>query len=338
MRIERTAITLSWIPSEAVTGVNRAVFASGFTHYDDPPPDAVDDDAQLEEMRARDAFRFANRLRAWVEVEDGKIVDAGYSGGGLMGSSTVRLAGRGATFAAVGFGDIQHEPELTETSARFVQTFGGRTALPAPRTVSRPPFVKLEAPTVWTTLALTINADGSADVDLVGASTFPRHWVYGVDGKLLAKAGLTDFKDWYRTSFGKHTPWGDVDTPALVTAVETALERELATHIMRGGEKPEIRKVKEGATLTEQGTEGDEVFLLLDGVLVAEVDGEQVAELGPGAILGERAVLEGGTRTSTLRALTKCRVAVVRADQLDRSALEEVSEGHRREESDTKDS
>jgi hypothetical protein len=42
-------------------------------------------------------------------------------------------------------------------------------------------------------------------------------------------------------------------------------------------------------------------------------------------------VLEGGTRTSTLRADTACRVAVARADQLDRDALAELAEGHRRE-------
>ena len=63
----------------------------------------------------------------------------------------------------------------------------------------------------------------------------------------------------------------------------------------------------------------------------AIVDGEVVAELGPGAIFGERAVLEGGLRTSTLRAMTKCRVAVARKDQLDVSALAEISEDHHRE-------
>ena len=37
--------------------------------------------------------------------------------------------------------------------------------------------------------------------------------------------------------------------------------------------------------LTEQGDEGNELYLL-DGVLAVEVDGETVAEIGPGAILG----------------------------------------------------
>jgi CRP-like cAMP-binding protein len=47
--------------------------------------------------------------------------------------------------------------------------------------------------------------------------------------------------------------------------------------------------------------------------------------------LGERAHLEEGARTSTLAAVTACRVAVVEADQLERSDLQELSEGHRRE-------
>ena len=101
---------------------------------------------------------------------------------------------------------------------------------------------------------------------------------------------------------------------------------------MRGGEKPKIKKLRKGKTLTKQGEPGDEVFLLLDGVLRSSVDGEPLAELGPGAILGERAVLEGGVRTSTLRAVTKCKVAAAPADHLDPEALTEISKVHRREE------
>lgn len=332
MRITSSVTTLSWIPSEAVTGLNKAVFASGFTHYDAPPPDAIED---LEALRAADRFRFANELAAWIDVEDGRVVDAGYAGGCVMGSTTVRVGARGATFTAAALPDLQRTPSIDGASATFVQTVGGHTAVPAPRRVNRPPFMQLEAPTVWTTLELTIHGDGRpAEYALTGASPFPRHWVYGPDGKLTAKAGLADFKDWWRHAFGKHTPWGDEDSPALVTAVESALERELAGHIMRSGEKPSIEKIKAGATLTEQGAPGDEVYLLLDGVLSVEVDGAVLAEVGPGAILGERAVLEGGVRTSTLRAQTRAKVAVVRADQLDADALGAVSTTHRREDGD----
>ncbi len=328
MRIESSVTSLSWIPSEAVTGLNKAIFGTGFTHYDDPPPDELGD---LEALRAADRFRFANHLIGWIDVVDGAIVDAGYDGGCLMGATTVAVGPKQATFAAVAFDDIRRPVDLTATSARFVQTVGGHTAVPAPRRVSKPPFLKFEAPTVWTTLALTMHVDGSVESELVGASTFPRHWVYDQAGALAAKAGLADFKDWWRHSFGKHTPWGDEDSQAMVTAVETALERELASHIMRGGAKSSIRNLKADALLTEQGSEGYDVFLLLNGVVGVEVDGEAIAEVGPGAILGERAALEGGVRTSTLRALTKVTVAVVNADQLAEDERTQLSAGHRRE-------
>jgi CRP-like cAMP-binding protein len=68
-------------------------------------------------------------------------------------------------------------------------------------------------------------------------------------------------------------------------------------------------------------------------VVRVEIDGERMAEYGPGAMLGERAHLEGGTRTATLVAVTDCRVASVPAQSLDRESLEELSTGHRREDS-----
>jgi hypothetical protein len=330
MRVESSVTSVSWIPSEAVTGpVLKGTFDSGITSYDEPPPDAIDD---LEAWRTAGVFRFANRLTAWAEIHDGRIVDAGYSGGGLMGSTTVRLAKLRATFEPVALPDLRQEPQRTDSEVRFVQTTGGRTGLPAPRRVKHPPFVQFRAPTVWTTLALTIRADGTSDFEVLGASKFPRHWIYDGDGKIAAKVGLADFKDWYRDAFGKHTPWGDRDSKALVTAVETALERQLSVTIMSAGERPEIRTVKKGKFLVEQGAPGDSLFLLLDGVLSVTVDGEPVAEVGPGVILGERAVLEGGVRTASLLASTDVRVAVAPADRVDRDALLQLREHHRIEE------
>jgi hypothetical protein len=194
------------------------------------------------------------------------------------------------------------------------------------------PHIQLVGPTVWSTLSLTIGADGTRSYEVVGASPFPRHWLYDDHRQLVAKSGMTDFKEWYHKAFGSHSPWGDEDSAALVTVAETALERELSTSIMQAGTKPKIRRLAKGKTLVEQGQPGGELYLLLDGVLTVEVDGETVAELGPGAIVGERALLEEGRRTSTLRAVTPAKVAIATADQLDPAALTEVATGHRREE------
>jgi len=332
MRYESSITSLSWIPSEAVTGSTRMAFDSGFTHYDNPPPDEIDD---LEALRAGDKFRFANFLRGWIEVgPGGEINGCGYSGSGLIGNTTIRLGALRHTFQNALLPALRRDPEKGDGWVRFTQTVGGRTGLPAPRKVKHPPYVQWQAPLVWTTLTLTLNNDGRAESQMSGASSFPRHWIYDDSGKLTHKSGLTDYTDWMATSFGEHTPWGDQDSPALVTAVETALEHEMSVQLMHGEGRPKITKLAADSVLVRQGEPGSELYLVLDGVIRVERDGEWLAEYGPGALLGEHAFLEGGERTSTLVAVTPCRVASVEAGQFDRPALEELSGGHRREDAD----
>ena len=318
---------MSWIPSEAIEGLAKLPFELGVTHYDDPPPDTLEEARTLPVER----FRFVNELRAWIEVEDGRITAYGQEGGGRIGRTRVSVARRDVVFHAIPFPDLRPDPEVTPDSVRFKQTAGGRTSLPAPRIVSRRPYVQLIPPLAWTTLAITLRSDGTSQFEVAGASSFPRHWVYDHTGKLVAKTGLVDFDTWYRGVFGTKTPWGAEDSPAVVTAAESGLEREVTRSVMRRGAAPFRRELGQGQTLVEQGDRGDALFFVLDGILSVEVDGEAVAEVGPGAILGERALLEDGHRTSTLRAVTACRVAEVQGQQVDAKALREISLGHRRE-------
>ena len=216
MRFESSVTSLSWIPSEAIKGMTKLPFEMGVAHYDEPPPEVIED---LDALRKADRFRFANELRAWIEVQDGKITGYGQSGQGHIGATTMTLGKRAATFQAVPYPDIRSEPEIGDNQVRFVQTAGGRTGVPAPRTVRKPPFVQIAAPTAWSTLALTLHADGSSEYEVVGASPFPRHWIYDDSNKLVAKSGTIDFKGWYKEAFGKHSPWGDEESRSLVTEV-----------------------------------------------------------------------------------------------------------------------
>jgi hypothetical protein len=199
-----------------------------------------------------------------------------------------------------------------------------------PRPVKYAPYVQITSPLAWTTLALTIHADGTVEQELIGASPFPRHWVYDGSGRLFQKSGVIDFGSWFFDESEQRTPWRGIESATLVTQAETALERQLSREMMRDA-KPQVRHLKTGAVLCDQGETDTSIFLLLDGVLEAQVDGKPVATIGPGAILGERAYLEGGGRTATLRATTPCTVAVAKPESLAKDALSDIAAGHRRE-------
>lgn len=322
VRHESSVTSIGWIPLGAVEALTRLPFDWGIARYDEPPPAPLPDIARLQDGNA---FRFANELRAWIDVEDGRVVGHGHRGRGRLGATALRLGGWRLVFPAVALPEIRPPPDAGDTWVRFVQTAGGRTGAPAPRVQRRPPYVRLTAPLAWSTLALTIHVDGSSSWELLGASPFPRHWVYDHSGELVAKTGLVDFRRWSRSAHDQPTPWGDEDSVPIVSAVETALERRLSHLIIGAG--PPFRRLRAGEVLVAQGEPGDELFLLFDGMLAVEADGELVAEVGPGAVLGEMAALSGGRRTATLRASTPCRVAVVADGQIDRAALVELATG-----------
>jgi hypothetical protein len=330
VRIESSVTAISWIPSEAVEGLPKVPFTMGVAHYDDPPPDVIED---LNAMVEADAFREANELRAFVDVgDDGSIADYGHLGAGHLGVTRLKVGPKELSVAAVALPTIQGEPEVDDGWVRFTQTAGGRTGAPAPRRVRGKPFFRINSAIAWTTLALTIKADGSSEHELVGASPFPRHWIYDKDGKLVQKSGTIDFDEWYREAHGENTPWGSEDSDAFVTAAESALERVLSRTIMKSDATSTPRRLKVDDTLTEQGERGDGIYLLLDGILSVEVGGQTIAEVGPGAVLGARALVEGGRRTATLRAVTPAKVVVASAEDIEPSALEELAGAHRREE------
>jgi hypothetical protein len=330
MRVHCRATSVSWIPSESVTSGMRTAFDHGVSRYDPPPPETL---ASLEDLRIHDAFRFANVHDAWAEFDDsGSLVDSGFDGELIMGSSTVRFGNYSFTAAGVSMPTLRSESERGSGTVTLRQTAGGRTGMPLPRAVRRPPFIQLTPPLVWTTLSITLRADGTSSFALTGASDFPRHWVYGPDDHLALKAGVATWSRWLGQGSWRKTPWGDADSAPVVAAAETDLERRLSALIMHGGSPPRIRSCTAGEVVMAQGSVGDTLFLVLDGVVRVDVDGTAVAELGPGTVLGERAILAGGVRTATATAVTEVRLAEVPATSIDRAALERLTEIHRREE------
>jgi hypothetical protein len=315
MRFESSATAVTWLPFEALDRIAAVPLELAVAHHDEPPGELLPD---LAELRSRDAIREANELRGWIEVVEGRIVDYGQAGDGFVGPA-LELADRQVSFAAVEFPAILPEPEVGDGWVRFVQTVGGRIGLPAPRPIAEKPYLHVGALSAWTTVELVLRADGTSDARIAAASPFPRHSLYDAERRRVGEAGAAEL------SFGELSPWGDERTPAFAEAVASELERRLATALLDEGAKLVRRRVARGETLVDQGHHGDDLYVVLDGVLDVEIDGRPVAQVGSGAVLGERAILGDGRRTATLRAVRASRVAVIPGDRIPRPELEELS-------------
>jgi hypothetical protein len=285
----------------------------------------------VDGMRRRGEFRFANRLSAYVDVEDGRIVGCGYTGGKLMGLTPITAGPLRVMLPTKPNRDIQWQPAVSSNRATFVQTAGGRPGFSFLKPTWRWPFLVTRPFTIWTTVQLTMDADGTSGSALIGASPFPRHWLYDDAGRLVQKSALTRNEVWVRTAFGTHSPWGGEDESPDVAEPETALERALADLIMQRGSGPAIRHLRAGDYLFREDEHATSVALILDGIFEVRVDGRVVGHAGPGTVVGERARLETGRRTADMRATTDARTAEVPAGSLDLELLAELAQGHRRE-------
>jgi CRP/FNR family transcriptional regulator, cyclic AMP receptor protein len=91
------------------------------------------------------------------------------------------------------------------------------------------------------------------------------------------------------------------------------LEQLAAVSLFAGADRKELTEISkatteirldEGAVLMTEGQPGREAFIVVEGEAVVTVDGVEVARLGPGACIGEIALLDGGLRSATATAVT----------------------------------
>ena len=100
-------------------------------------------------------------------------------------------------------------------------------------------------------------------------------------------------------------------------AITDALE---ALPLFRGLTKAELElvdqhtttvSIPQGATLCREGELGREAFIVTSGEADVTVGGSPVAHVGPGAVLGEMALLDCKTRSATVTAATPMTVLVM---------------------------
>ena len=76
-------------------------------------------------------------------------------------------------------------------------------------------------------------------------------------------------------------------------------------------------RAEPGEALMEQGSLPYEIFVIEDGTVEVLRDGEPIATLGPGDIVGEMGLMEQERRMATVRATTPVRAVALHADDLE---------------------
>ena len=102
--------------------------------------------------------------------------------------------------------------------------------------------------------------------------------------------------------------------------------------LFAGCTKAELRRLaricdeidlREGTVLTREGRTAHEFFVIVEGTVRVTKGGKKLADLGPGAWLGEIALLTGAPRTATATATSSTRTLVI-VDRDFRKLVEDV--------------
>jgi CRP-like cAMP-binding protein len=72
-----------------------------------------------------------------------------------------------------------------------------------------------------------------------------------------------------------------------------------------------------GQILARQGQVGREFLVVIEGTARVEIDGQEIAMLGPGDFFGEMALLDGGPRSATVVAVTDVVADVMNRQEFD---------------------
>lgn len=83
-----------------------------------------------------------------------------------------------------------------------------------------------------------------------------------------------------------------------------------------------LRQVDEGTELFREGDMGDYLFFVIDGMVEICLQSDSkhhkvIADFGPGATVGEMAMLDEFERSATVRTSTKCEILILTKSKFD---------------------
>jgi len=87
----------------------------------------------------------------------------------------------------------------------------------------------------------------------------------------------------------------------------------------RLAEALEVKKMKPGQIVFNQGEKGQEFYIIHTGLLEVSIDGRKVRTLGMGDYVGERALLFDGPRTATVKVVEDCELWMMDLDDFNQA-------------------
>ena len=73
----------------------------------------------------------------------------------------------------------------------------------------------------------------------------------------------------------------------------------------------DLERYPAGGVIIEQGTQGERMFVVVEGEVSVSLNGRELAIARPGEIVGEMALLSAAPRSATVTALTDCKLATI---------------------------
>jgi CRP/FNR family cyclic AMP-dependent transcriptional regulator len=106
----------------------------------------------------------------------------------------------------------------------------------------------------------------------------------------------------------------------VMASKQTKVQHLAGVSLFEGCSKKELEKVASagdeilmtaGTVIVDQGQTGREAFVVLSGSVEVKRSNRKIADLGPGAVVGELSLLDHGPRTATVTCVTDCELLVI---------------------------
>ncbi len=239
------------------------------------------------------AFAAAAAFAGYIVV--GKKVNT--SGSGLSGLAIALVV---AAVVQTPLGLLLAKPGLVEGSVLATLILAGVLATAVPFTLEAIALRTLPMATFGLLLAFEPAIAALIGMLVLHNALTALQWL-GILLIVMAAAGSLGPREWMRRMGRENSElMNDPKVAALakvplfdgLTAAELATIARLVT----------TRAVDAGEILTHEGDDGDEFFIVESGDISVTAGGRGLRTLGPGDILGEIALLFGGTRTATATA------------------------------------